>query len=59
VLEAAIQRVTRALVTAADEMLPELIAERRVMREELEGLRREENVVPFAQRMPSGRGRSR
>jgi hypothetical protein len=47
VLEAAIERVTRALVSAADEVIPGLVAERRSMREELEGLRRGENVVPF------------
>jgi hypothetical protein len=46
-LEAAIERVTRALVTATDEVIPELVAERRAMREELEGLRRGENVVPL------------
>jgi hypothetical protein len=49
-LEAAIERVTRALGTAADEVLPELVAERRAMREELEGLRRGENVVPLRPR---------
>jgi hypothetical protein len=46
-LEAAIDRLTRALVTAADEVIPELVEERRAMPEELEGLRRGENVVPF------------
>jgi hypothetical protein len=43
----AIDRVTRALGSAADEVLPELVAEPRAMREELEGLRRGENVLPF------------
>jgi hypothetical protein len=38
VLEAAIERVTRALVTAADEVIQELVAERRAMREELDTL---------------------
>jgi hypothetical protein len=47
VVEAAIERVTQALVTAADEAIPELVAERRAMREELEWLRHGENVVPF------------
>jgi hypothetical protein len=42
VLEAAIERVTRALLSAPDEVIPELVAERRAMREELEGLRRDE-----------------
>ena len=46
-MEAAIERVTRALATAADDLIPELVAERRAMREELEGLRRGENVAPF------------
>jgi hypothetical protein len=48
VLEAAIQRVTRAVVSADDEVLVELVAERRAMREELEELRRGEGekVVP-------------
>ena len=32
VLEAAIERVTRALGSAADEVIPELVAERRAMR---------------------------
>jgi hypothetical protein len=50
VLEAAIERVTRALVTAADAVIPELVAERRAMREELEGLRLGENVVQFRPR---------
>jgi hypothetical protein len=47
VLEAAIEGVTRALGTADDGVIPELVAERRAMREELERLRRDENVVPF------------
>jgi hypothetical protein len=47
VLEAAIGRVTRALVMADDEAIPELVAERRAMRAELDALRRSENVVPF------------
>jgi hypothetical protein len=46
-LEAAIERVTRGLMTADDEVIPELVAERRAMRGELDGLRRGENVVPF------------
>jgi hypothetical protein len=46
-LEAAIDRVTRALVSAADDLIPELVAERRAMREELHQLRRGKNVVPF------------
>jgi hypothetical protein len=47
VLEAAIERVTRVLVSAADESIPELVGERRAMRKELEALRRGQNVVPF------------
>ena len=35
-LEAAIDRMTRALTIAADEVIPELVAEPRAMREELE-----------------------
>jgi len=38
-LEAAIDRMTRALVTATDEEIAELVAERRAMREELRALR--------------------
>jgi hypothetical protein len=34
-------------VTATDELIPELVAERRAMRGELEGLRRSANVVPL------------
>jgi hypothetical protein len=45
VLEAAIERVTRALVSAADELIPELVAERRALREELEALRWGDTVV--------------
>jgi hypothetical protein len=47
VLRAAIERVTRALITASDEVVPELAAERRAMREEIEELRRGANVVPL------------
>ena len=47
VLEAAIERVTRTLVSAPDEAIRELVAERRAMREELDGLRWGENVVSF------------
>jgi hypothetical protein len=36
ILEAAIARLTRALTTADDDALPELVAERRALREELE-----------------------
>jgi hypothetical protein len=35
VLEAAIERVTRALLVAADEDIPTLVSERAAMREEL------------------------
>ena len=45
VLEAAIERVTRSLVGALDEVIPELVAERRAMREELDAMRRQEAVV--------------
>jgi hypothetical protein len=38
-LQAAIDRLTRALATADDEAIPELVAERRALREELHGLR--------------------
>ncbi len=47
VLETAIDRVTRALVTAADEVIPGLVAERRAMRNELDALQRCLSVVPF------------
>jgi hypothetical protein len=56
VLEAAIERVTRALGSAADEAILELRAELRAMRAELEGLRRRQYVVPF--RSPGGNGRA-
>jgi hypothetical protein len=39
VLEAAIDRLTRALASADDETIAELVAERRAMREELRALR--------------------
>jgi hypothetical protein len=57
VLEAAIHRVTRALVNAADEVVVELVAERQAMREELQGLRRGEDAVPS--RAPRREGRER
>jgi hypothetical protein len=38
-LEAAIARLTRALATADDDVIAELVAERRAMREELRVLR--------------------
>jgi hypothetical protein len=38
-LEAAIARLTIALATAADDDIPELVAERRALREELHALR--------------------
>jgi hypothetical protein len=38
-LVAAIDRLTRALATADDEAIPELVAERRALREELAELR--------------------
>jgi hypothetical protein len=38
-LEAALARLTRALATADDEAIPELVAERRAMREELAAMR--------------------
>ncbi len=46
-LEAAIDRMTRALASAADEVIPELVAERRAMREELEELRPNRRFLPF------------
>lgn len=48
-LEAAIDRLTRALASAEDDAIGELVAERRAMREELRALREREagNVVPF------------
>jgi hypothetical protein len=39
VLEGAIDRMTRALGSAADDVIPDLVAERRAMRVELEELR--------------------
>jgi hypothetical protein len=44
-LEAAIDRVTRALLTAGDDVIPELVAERRAMREELAAMREEDASV--------------
>jgi len=38
-LEAAIARLTRALATADDDTIADLVSERRAMREELRGLR--------------------
>jgi hypothetical protein len=52
VLEAAIDRVTRALASAADEVIAELVAERRAMREELEALGSGQNVVPLHRLRP-------
>ena len=39
-LGAAIERLTRALAAASDDAIPDLVAERRAMREELEARRR-------------------
>jgi hypothetical protein len=39
ILEAAIDRLTRALVSVDDDVIPELVAERRGLREELHALR--------------------
>jgi hypothetical protein len=39
VLEGAIDRLTRALLTADDDAIPALVEERRAMREELRGMR--------------------
>jgi hypothetical protein len=48
-LGGAIDRLTRAIVTAADEAIPELVAERRAMREELAELREKDaDVVRLA-----------
>jgi hypothetical protein len=49
ILEAAITRITRAMLSAPDEAILELVAERRAMRSELESLQRAEagNVVSF------------
>jgi hypothetical protein len=44
---AVIARVTRALVTTADDVIPELVAERRAMREELQSLRRARTSCHF------------
>jgi hypothetical protein len=48
-LKGAIDRVTRALASADDEMIPELVSERRATRIELEALQREiaGNVIDF------------
>jgi hypothetical protein len=40
-LQAAIDRLTRAIATANDQTIPRLVTERRAMRDELEGLKRE------------------
>lgn len=48
-LEAAIDRLTRAMATVADDAIPELVAERAAMRAELRALVVEgSNVVPIA-----------
>jgi len=39
ILQAAIDRLTLALTTASDEVIGELVAERRALREELRALR--------------------
>jgi hypothetical protein len=39
VLEGAIERLTRALMTADDDAIPALVEERRAMREELRAVR--------------------
>jgi hypothetical protein len=44
-LEAAIERVTRAMLTASDDVVGELVAERRAMRAELDALRCPTNVA--------------
>jgi hypothetical protein len=51
-LEAAIARLTRALATADDDAIGELVAERRAMRAELETVRlmNSRNVVKLASR---------
>ena len=54
-MEAAIARVTRALGTADDETIGELVAERKAMRAELEALRRPANVVPISDARREGR----
>ncbi len=46
-LAKAIDRLTAALLTAADDVLPEIIGERKALRSELEELRRGRNVLPF------------
>jgi hypothetical protein len=38
-LQAAIDRLTRALTTASDDIIPDLVTERRALREELRALR--------------------
>jgi hypothetical protein len=47
ILGKAIDRLTRALLTAPDDVLPEIIGERKALRLELEELRRGRNVLPF------------
>lgn len=54
-LEAAIARITRALGTADDETIAELVAERKAMRAELESMRRPANVVPISDARREGR----
>jgi hypothetical protein len=55
-LEAALANVTRLLTKVDDaQVASELVAERKAMREELEALRRPDNVVALAR--PSGRPR--
>ncbi len=52
VLEAAIDRLTRMLGTAPDDVIPELVAERKVMREEMLAIRASSSRV---QRLRDGR----
>ena len=58
-IEAAIARITAALLSASDDMIPDLVAERRALREELRALReRGAGVVRLeAERARRGRGR--
>lgn len=49
-IEAAIARLTDALGTAADDVISDLVAERRALREELAALRNKEKIVNLAPR---------
>jgi len=56
-LQAAVDRLTRAITTAADDAIPELVAERRALREELREQREAKAPVPSLAEGRMGRKR--